>query len=187
MHRHHLIVASVLFIAGAGAQAQRPQRPLSLPAIFSAMRYQNTQCEGENEEAGLCLYEVNVSHWGPNVSSLTTHLSLQNECLNRKGSVIGRCANGFAACCSFKFTCGADTSQNETLFVNRQYPQAENDTNTCQVTIKKMDNICQLRLGKSIGLLAHRATPNLLQYCTCGCGSESSSWLAIPLQAHHDN
>lgn len=90
---------------------------------------------------------------------LTTHFSLQNECLNRKGSVIGRCANGFAACCSFKFTCGADTSQNETLFVNRQYPQAENDTNTCQVTIKKMDNICQLRLGKSICLLAHKPTP----------------------------
>src|SRR5699024_5843302 len=55
----------------------------------------------------------------------STFTALQNECLNRKGSVVGRCANGFAACCSFKFTCGAETNQNETLFVNRQYPQAE--------------------------------------------------------------
>ncbi|KAJ6220059.1 hypothetical protein RDWZM_005871 [Blomia tropicalis] len=90
------------------------------------MRYQNTACEGENEEAGTCLYE--------------------NECMSRKGSVIGRCANGFAACCSFKFTCGGETNQNDTLFVNRQYPSHENDTNTCQVTIKKLENICQLRL-----------------------------------------
>lgn len=101
-------------------------RPISLPGIFSAIRYQNTACDGENEETGVCLYE--------------------SECLNRKGAVIGRCANGFAACCSFKFTCGGETNQNETLFVNRQHPGFENDTNTCQVTIKKPDNICQLRL-----------------------------------------
>ena len=69
--------------------------------------------------------------------------------MSRKGSVIGRCANGFAACCSFKFTCGGETNQNDTLFVNRQYPSHENDTNTCQVTIKKLENICQLRLGMS--------------------------------------
>ena len=92
------------------------------------MRYQNTACDGDNDEAGTCLYE--------------------NECTARKGTPIGRCANGFAACCSFKFTCGAETSQNETLFVNRQFPRQENETNTCQVTIKKTPDICQLRLGK---------------------------------------
>ncbi|KAF7492778.1 hypothetical protein SSS_05421 [Sarcoptes scabiei] len=101
-------------------------RPISLPGIFSVMRYQNSACDGENEETGVCLYE--------------------SECLNRRGAVIGRCANGFAACCSLKFTCGGETNLNETIFVNKQHPGYENETNTCQVTIKKLDNICQLRL-----------------------------------------
>lgn len=34
-------------------------RPISLPGIFSVMRYQNSACDGENEETGVCLYEVN--------------------------------------------------------------------------------------------------------------------------------
>src|SRR6218665_3728534 len=119
-----LITMAALAVLSSSVQAQR----LSLPGIFSAMRYQNTACDGDNDEAGTCLYE--------------------NECTNRKGTPIGRCANGFAACCSFKFTCGAETAQNETLFVNRQYPRQENETNTCQVTIKKTPDICQLRLGQ---------------------------------------
>lgn len=73
--------------------------------------------------------------------------NLQNDCLSRKGSVVGRCANGYASCCNFKFTCGGETSQNETIFVNKQFPAFENDTNTCQVTIKKLPNVCQIRLG----------------------------------------
>jgi hypothetical protein len=114
----------VIIMTCVPSMAQR--RPISIPGIFSVMRFQNTACVGDNEEGGTCLYE--------------------NDCLNKKGSVVGRCANGFAACCSFKFTCGQETQMNETLFVNRQYPNHENDTNTCQVTIKKLDNVCQLRL-----------------------------------------
>lgn len=125
---------------------RRPILP-SLPGIFSAMRYQNTVCDGDNEETGTCLYEVILSTIWP-FTSRSFFCSTQNECLNRKGSVIGRCANGFAACCSFKFTCGGETNINDTLFVNRQFPGFENETNTCQVTIKKLDNICQLRLGR---------------------------------------
>lgn len=125
-------------------------RPISLPGIFSAIRYQNTACDGENEETGLCLYEVRdlfIFFFFVFYNLNYFYYFIQSECLNRKGAVIGRCANGFAACCSFKFTCGGETNQNETFFVNKQYPSFENETNTCQVTIKKLDNICQLRLG----------------------------------------
>ena len=71
---------------------------------------------------------------------------LQNDCLNRKGSVVGRCANGFASCCSFLFSCGGSTNLNASEFVNRNYPSFQNDTDTCQVTIEKLPNICQIRL-----------------------------------------
>lgn len=47
---------------------------------------------------------------------------------------------------NWQFTCGGTTSQNETIFVNPQYPNAENGTYTCQVTIEKTLNVCQLRL-----------------------------------------
>ena len=45
-----------------------------------------------------------------------------------------------------QFTCGGTTNQNETTFVNPQYPKGENGTDTCQVTIEKANNVCQLRL-----------------------------------------
>ena len=35
-------------------------------------------------------------------------------------------------CCSFKFTCGDNTTMNETIFVNPSYPRGDNGTNTCQ-------------------------------------------------------
>lgn len=45
-----------------------------------------------------------------------------------------------------QFTCGGKTSQNETTFVNPGYPRGDNGTDTCQVTIEKSPNVCQLRL-----------------------------------------
>lgn len=45
-----------------------------------------------------------------------------------------------------QFTCGGKTNQNETTFVNPAYPQGDNGTDTCQVTIEKTPNTCQLRL-----------------------------------------
>ncbi|XP_054160404.1 uncharacterized protein LOC128958550 [Oppia nitens] len=129
---NQLLVICVLTLSVCPLRSQLI-RPISIPGIFSMIRFQNTVCNGDNEEGGTCLYE--------------------NECLSRKGQVIGRCANGFAACCSFKFTCNGETSQNETLFVNKQYPDFENETNTCQVTIKKLPNVCQLRLGETCSSL----------------------------------
>lgn len=90
------------------------------------MRFQNTACNGDNGDSGTCLADA--------------------ECTRRAGTSIGPCANGFGACCSFKFTCGGITNQNETVFVNPSYPRGENGTDTCQVTIEKQPNVCQLRL-----------------------------------------
>lgn len=45
-----------------------------------------------------------------------------------------------------QFTCGGKTNQNETTFVNPGYPRGDNGTDTCQVTIEKTPNVCQLRL-----------------------------------------
>jgi hypothetical protein len=33
-------------------------RPISIPGIFSMIRFQNTACNGESDEGGTCLYEV---------------------------------------------------------------------------------------------------------------------------------
>lgn len=64
---------------------------------------------------------------------------------------------------SVKFTCGGVTSRNETVFVNPSYPQGENGTDTCQVTVEKQPNVCQLRLDFEEFSLAQ---PDILGLCT---------------------
>ncbi|KAJ6220058.1 hypothetical protein RDWZM_005870 [Blomia tropicalis] len=101
-------------------------RPPSIPAIIAILRYQNSPCTTDSNTPGTCL--------------------AQNDCLTRQGTPDGTCASGFASCCNFKFTCGGRTKENETIFVNHLYPKTDNGTNTCQVTIDKQPNVCQLRL-----------------------------------------
>ncbi|RWS10341.1 hypothetical protein B4U79_01466 [Dinothrombium tinctorium] len=117
-----IIALLLLYAYSANGQVFRP----SLPGILSIVRFQNTACNGDNGDTGTCLTET--------------------DCNRRAGTAIGPCANGFGACCSFKFTCGGTTNQNETVFVNPAYPRGENGTDTCQVTIEKQPNVCQLRL-----------------------------------------
>lgn len=95
--------------------------------FFSAVRYQNTACATNTGDSGTCL--------------------LNSECAKKGGqSHEGDCPTNALTCCSFKFTCGGTTGQNETTFVNPSYPRGENGTDTCQVTIEKQPNVCQLRL-----------------------------------------
>lgn len=108
-------------------------RPPSIPAIIAILRYQNSPCSTDSNTPGTCL--------------------AQNDCLARQGTPDGTCASGFASCCNFKFTCGGRTKENETIFVNHLYPKTDNGTNTCQVTIDKQPNVCQLRLGKICSLV----------------------------------
>lgn len=56
MPRHQVIISLLFMVVCHEVQGQL--RPMSLPGLFSAMRYQNTACDGENEESGICLYEV---------------------------------------------------------------------------------------------------------------------------------
>jgi hypothetical protein len=46
----------VIIMTCVPSMAQR--RPISIPGIFSVIRFQNTACVGDNEEGGTCLYEV---------------------------------------------------------------------------------------------------------------------------------
>ncbi|XP_076311022.1 uncharacterized protein LOC143225461 [Tachypleus tridentatus] len=121
--RHATAVCFLAFFILTKGQFQ----PSSFAGILNLVRYQNTNCIGSNGLEGICLSTA--------------------ECSNRRGSRIGNCANGFGACCLEKFTCGNTTTKNETVFVHRNYPlDGENDTDTCQVTIEKVKDVCQLRL-----------------------------------------
>ncbi|OTF79565.1 hypothetical protein BLA29_009489 [Euroglyphus maynei] len=70
----------------------------------------------------------------------------RSDCLARNGMTSGSCVSGVTVCCDLKFTCGGRTDKNGTVFVNQMYPLADNMTNTCQITIEKQPNVCQLRL-----------------------------------------
>jgi len=54
----------------------------TLPALLAMVRFQNTPCQGEQQDSGTCLSD--------------------SECTRRAGQSVGPCANGFATCCSFK-------------------------------------------------------------------------------------
>lgn len=118
-------ISLLLFIV-AVTSTNAQFRPPSIIGITHIVRYQNTACSNADQESGTCLADA--------------------ECSRRAGTNIGTCANGYGTCCSFKFTCGGTTNQNETTFVNPLYPNGENGTDTCQVTIEKANNVCQLRL-----------------------------------------
>jgi hypothetical protein len=70
-------VDSVAAQFGAGSG-----RPLTLPALLTMVRYQNTACQGEQQDYGTCLAD--------------------QECSRRGGQSVGPCASGYATCCSFK-------------------------------------------------------------------------------------
>lgn len=51
--------ALLLFLLVSSASGQLI-RPISIPGIFSMIRFQNTACQGDQDEAGTCLYEVSL-------------------------------------------------------------------------------------------------------------------------------
>lgn len=66
----------------AAAQFGGSGRPLTLPALLTIVRFQNTACQGEQQDSGTCLAD--------------------QECTRRGGQSVGPCASGYATCCSFK-------------------------------------------------------------------------------------
>jgi len=121
-------ILTLLFLNVGSIYGQASSTPnrVSLPGLFSILRFASTACSGENGDSGTCLTD--------------------RECTAKGGIGINQCGGGALTCCSFKFTCGSTTNQNETIFVNNAYPRGENGTDTCQVTIEKQPNVCQLRL-----------------------------------------
>ena len=70
------------FGGGGGGGSGGSGRPLTLPALLTMVRYQNTACQGEQQDYGTCLAD--------------------QECARRGGQSVGPCASGYATCCSFK-------------------------------------------------------------------------------------
>ncbi|XP_076330180.1 uncharacterized protein LOC143235834 [Tachypleus tridentatus] len=135
---------SLVFLTVTLIQAQAQEGPSSLAEYINIVRYQNTECIGTNNLEGVCLFS--------------------KDCNSKRGANIGGCANGYGVCCLEKFTCGGSTSKNETIFVNPNYPfHGENGTNTCQVTVEKNKDICQLRLDL---IDFHLAQPDKNGQCT---------------------
>lgn len=130
---HYLLLSFILLAANihqsyqTDATARQFWRPGGIP-LFNALRLQNSACTSDDGEQGNCLSE--------------------SDCKSRQGFSVGSCGRSGLVCCNMKFTCGGKTAKNETLFVNPSYPSGENGTNTCQVTIQNVPNVCQLRLGK---------------------------------------
>ena len=57
MRSTHLLGLSLLVIITCVPIRAQFVRPISIPGIFSMIRFQNTACTGDNEEGGTCLYE----------------------------------------------------------------------------------------------------------------------------------
>ncbi|XP_022650638.1 uncharacterized protein LOC111266043 [Varroa jacobsoni] len=120
-----LVISAALvvyaFLPGVRAQSSRPQL-----GYFTFLRYRNQECEGRYGQNGTCVTE--------------------SDCQTRQGIDVGRCAEGYGVCCRVAFTCKMVNKRNETEFVNPSYPNGETGTSTCDVTLEKTPDICQIRL-----------------------------------------
>lgn len=104
--------------------SMRDQRLLPL---FTVVRFDNNLCLGNTGENGTCISPA--------------------ECVQRRGVNNGICANGYGVCCFVTVTCGQSTIDNNTYFVNNNYPSSIDGTESCQVTVLKSNpDICQFRL-----------------------------------------
>lgn len=104
-----IVVCFLAFVAtGARGQAstgtgtgifgtQTALRPQSITGLINLLRYQNQPCEGRNNQNGTCLGE--------------------QDCVDRKGTEVNRCANGFGVCCYGK----KHKMKTISMFLNNQY------------------------------------------------------------------
>jgi len=70
----------------------------------------------------------------------------KNECAHRMGIPGGPCAGGFGVCCVFMTSCGGVIRENVSYFVNPNHPEKTDGTGSCQVSVLKSPEVCQLRL-----------------------------------------
>ncbi|XP_043486352.1 uncharacterized protein LOC122513896 isoform X2 [Polistes fuscatus] len=106
------------------AQSLREKR---LFPLFTVVRFENNICGGLNGENGTCISAT--------------------ECSQRGGISSGICANGYGVCCIVMVTCGQTINDNNTYFVNPNYPSTFDGTESCQLTLLKSNpDVCQFRL-----------------------------------------
>ncbi|XP_047358561.1 uncharacterized protein LOC124952550 isoform X1 [Vespa velutina] len=106
------------------AQNKREKR---LFPLFTVVRFENNACGGLNGENGTCISST--------------------ECSQRGGISSGVCANGYGVCCIVMVSCGQMINDNNTYFVNPNYPSTFDGTDSCQLTLLKLHpDVCQFRL-----------------------------------------
>ncbi|KAL0103614.1 hypothetical protein PUN28_017709 [Cardiocondyla obscurior] len=102
-------------------------RDKRLLPLFTLVKFENNICGGLNGENGTCVAAA--------------------ECVQRGGISSGVCANGYGVCCIVTVSCGGMTADNNTHFVNPNYPSSFDGMDSCQVTLVKSDpDVCQYRL-----------------------------------------
>ncbi|XP_018377834.1 PREDICTED: uncharacterized protein LOC108770662 [Trachymyrmex cornetzi] len=102
-------------------------REKRLFSLFTLVKFDNGICDGLNGENGTCVAAA--------------------ECGQRGGIFSGVCANGYGICCIITVSCNGMTADNNTHFVNPNYPSTFDGMESCQVTIVKLDpDVCQYRL-----------------------------------------
>ncbi|OAD60708.1 hypothetical protein WN48_05270 [Eufriesea mexicana] len=95
--------------------------------LFTLVKFENNVCVGLNGENGTCIAAT--------------------ECSQRSGISSGVCASGYGVCCIVTVSCGETTSNNNSYFVNPNYPSTFDGTLSCQLTLAKSHpNVCQFRL-----------------------------------------
>lgn len=119
--------------AHAAPQEQGEGRVLS---IFSVVNFPNLACRATENEDG-----------GARSGLMGTCLS-STECNDISGMKRGSCASGFGVCCVKTLKeCGGTVSNNNTYIANKDYPTAlAAGVNTCEYTVTRQGEICQLRL-----------------------------------------
>ncbi|XP_011149936.2 uncharacterized protein LOC105189507 isoform X2 [Harpegnathos saltator] len=124
-------------------QVARQKRLFSL---FTLVRFDNGICGGSNGENGTCVAAA--------------------ECAQRGGVSSGVCANGYGVCCIVTMSCGAMISDNNTYFVNPNYPSTYDGMDSCQITlVKSHPDVCQYRLDFSqFNIMGPEATNNVCTY-----------------------
>ncbi|XP_050732124.1 uncharacterized protein LOC127006338 [Eriocheir sinensis] len=144
-----VVVAAAAALAGAETAEEAGsdrEGKFSVPHMFHIVTFDNGPCQAQNGEHGTCFS--------------------QKECDELKGSVSGKCANGFGVCCILKATCGETISVNNTYFINsidsttsatRSTPThvspygssghvSYSVPTTCFVTVEPPEGTCQILL-----------------------------------------
>ncbi|XP_025263871.1 uncharacterized protein LOC105249054 [Camponotus floridanus] len=121
-------------------------REKRLFSLFTLVKFDNSICGGINGENGTCVAAA--------------------ECVQRGGISSGVCANGYGVCCIVTISCGGLAADNNTYFVNPNYPSSFDGMESCQLTlVKSHPDVCQYRLDfEQFNIRGPETTNNVCTY-----------------------